>query len=937
MVSKITSTFLFATLLATLFWSGALQASPSQAACVTDVAAGGSHTMLVRSNAYGMGRNDLKQAAIAYGNSNLPLRANVGYGGLVEKIVTGTQHSLAIKVDQTLWAWGYNYKGQLGINRTDPSYTRSEVGNGGWKDVAAGNEHSVGVTVDGSLLAWGVGYMLGTGSTSTAAVRAPVLVGVDTDWDIVSAGANHSVALKTDGSLWAWGINLYGQLGDGTVTSSFTPKQVGPLDASWLAISAGYAFTVAIKDDGTLWTWGWDSNGALGLGDQATTHQRIPVQVGTDTDWDKISAGGHHALAIKKNGSLWGWGANSDGQVGDGTYVDKNEPVWIDASGDVHWKDISAGGPGWTINNGGAHSAGIKLDGTVWTWGHNQDGQLGKGLYDNSNIVPEQIMRYVMTPSVDGQGTVSPSTPQVVSCDAAKTFTFTVDDHYHLAYYNGSCDYGSFTDNQDGTWTFLADENRIEESCTVKAKIVIDTYTLVYTAGDHGSIAGSAVQTIDYQSDGVMVSAVPDTGYHFLSWSGGVITASRTDTKVIANLGVTANFTIDTYTVNSSVLGGNGTIDPVDNQTVDYGATPAFSLDSATGYQVGAVTGSCGGSLVNTTFTTSPVTSNCTVVANFALKVPPVISEGDTITVTMSEDADPIAFSLVLNATDANADVLHWSIFSNAGKGVASASGTGDFQTINYTPNQDVNGNDSFAVQVSDGALSDVITVNVTINPVNDAPIIDEAPEIEVTMDEDGNPTAFSLTLNASDADNDILTWSINSDGTIGTATATGTGTTKAIAYVPDQDQYGSDSFVVQLSDGLLSDTITVSVIIYPGNDAPVFTSKEIISFRDGVALVGQITASDVDGDMVTFKLLDSADKDLFALTPAGTLSFNNPPDIKIPLDANADNEYEIIVQADDNTVSATHTSEQSITVKLNGCTFFTIPTGGGGVVVICL
>jgi VCBS repeat-containing protein len=193
----------------------------------------------------------------------------------------------------------------------------------------------------------------------------------------------------------------------------------------------------------------------------------------------------------------------------------------------------------------------------------------------------------------------------------------------------------------------------------------------------------------------------------------------------------------------------------------------------------------------------------------------------------MSEDGSPTPFSLTLNATDADvADTLTWSISTPAAKGTADASGTGLSKAITYTPNADYNGSDSFVVQVSDGTLTDTITVSVTINPEKDAPVITESDPASVSMSEDGSPTPFSLTLNATDADvADTLTWSISTPAAKGTAGASGTGTSKAITYTPTANYNGSDSFVVQVSDGTLTDTITVNVNIAPQDDPLVIAT----------------------------------------------------------------------------------------------------------------
>jgi alpha-tubulin suppressor-like RCC1 family protein len=230
----------------------------------------------------------------------------------------GGNHSLAIKADGGLWAWGYNSCGQLGL------------GDGG-------------------------------GGTNR---NVPFRVGGDADWAAVSAGYEHSLALKADCSLWAWGDNYYGQLGDGTDAQRNAPVRVGG-DNDWVSVSAGGRHSLAIKADGSLWGWG-NIIGSLGYGD---TQWNVPTRVGGDNDWASAVAGASHALALKVDGGLWTWGNNMFGQLGVGDFEDRTAPTLVGAATD-----------GWAAVAGTYyHTAAIKGDGGLWTWGRNDFGQLGDG------------------------------------------------------------------------------------------------------------------------------------------------------------------------------------------------------------------------------------------------------------------------------------------------------------------------------------------------------------------------------------------------------------------------------------------------------------------------------------------------------------------------------------------------------------------------------
>jgi alpha-tubulin suppressor-like RCC1 family protein len=287
-------------------------------------------------------------------------------------IAAGLIHSLALKSDGTLWAWGNNFCGQLGdgtaVDQTAPVRIGKDTT---WIAIEAGDYHSLGLKSDGTLWAWGLNSYGQLGNGKTANKTAPVQIGKDATWARVSAGAFHTVALQKDMTLWAWGNNLHGQLGDGTTKDKTAPVRIGT-DNRWFAVSAGDQHTVALNwCDGcwttyTLWAWGFNAYGQLG--DGTTADKTSPVRIGMDTTWNKVSAGSHHAMALKKDGTLWAWGNNSHGQMGDGTTENKNSPVQIGT--DSKWVSISAGG---------LHSLALKLDDTPWSWGGNNHGQLGDG------------------------------------------------------------------------------------------------------------------------------------------------------------------------------------------------------------------------------------------------------------------------------------------------------------------------------------------------------------------------------------------------------------------------------------------------------------------------------------------------------------------------------------------------------------------------------
>ena len=291
-----------------------------------------------------------------------------------KQVACGVYHTSAIKTDGTLWTWGYNSFGQLGDNttawRSSPVQTISAGTN--WKQVACGVYHTSAIKTDGSLWTWGYNPYGQLGDNTTVDKSSPVqTVAGGTNWKQVACGYYHTSAIKTDGSLWTWGNNNYGQLGDNTNTAKSSPVQTISAGTNWKQIACGGYHTTAIKTDGTLWTWGYNSQGQLG--DNTTAWRSSPVQtIAGGTNWKQVACGSGHTSAIKTDGTLWTWGYNGYGQLGDNTIVSKSSPVQTIAGG-TNWKQVACGSN---------HTSAIKTDGTLWTWGYNYSGQLG----DNTQV-----------------------------------------------------------------------------------------------------------------------------------------------------------------------------------------------------------------------------------------------------------------------------------------------------------------------------------------------------------------------------------------------------------------------------------------------------------------------------------------------------------------------------------------------------------------------
>jgi len=327
----------------------------------------------------------------------------------IKALAGGDGYSLALKRDGTVWAWGNNHWGQLGNGTTGDSNIPVQVKDRndptgfltGVQAIDAGVFHNIALKNDGTVVTWGANFVgqLGDGTDDSSEpdqdvphsypVNVKDLNGVDdlTGVEAIAAGGVHSLALLEDGTVAAWGYNVFGQLGEGSnIEFSNTPREVIKLSGVE-AIASGLFHSLALLEDGTVKAWGSNTTGELGYGTAgvnqfSNTPGTVKNADGTPLDGVKQLAGGGDApegdpsteafsLALKVDGTVAAWGANDQGQLGDGTTTDRHAPVKV-----ANLSGIKA------IDGGAGHSLALTTSGKVWAWGDNEYGQLGDGTTD---------------------------------------------------------------------------------------------------------------------------------------------------------------------------------------------------------------------------------------------------------------------------------------------------------------------------------------------------------------------------------------------------------------------------------------------------------------------------------------------------------------------------------------------------------------------------
>ncbi|OYU82735.1 MAG: hypothetical protein CFE24_14345 [Flavobacterium sp. BFFFF2] len=317
--------------------------------------------------------------------------------GSFQNIYLGGKVCFLLDTQGTLWAGGYNGQGAFGIGNTNTysSYVALSGNYSGMKSLVLDDNYGAMIKADGSLWTWGENthYQIGDGTNFTR--LNPVRIGTATDWKGLYYGAAAVIAQKNNGQLWGWGERLSGILTNNVSISDGGFVKIPSLlssDTDWAKVAVGTNIALAQKTSGVLWSWGGDDHGGIGRA-SATASASIrfnPAPINTDTDWKDFSTLSHTSYAVKNNGTLWGWGDNGYGQLGNASGQNSWVPIQIGT--DTDWDRVYAGTD---------FAMAVKTDGRIFTFGGvNYFGQLGNGTFNTTG--PEEFYPNMYAINVPG-------------------------------------------------------------------------------------------------------------------------------------------------------------------------------------------------------------------------------------------------------------------------------------------------------------------------------------------------------------------------------------------------------------------------------------------------------------------------------------------------------------------------------------------------------
>ena len=774
-------------------------------------------------------------------------------------VTIGDWFTLAIKADGTLWGWGYNQYAQLGAENTLAKriVPGQVISNTDWQTVSSSGEFSLAIKTDGTLWAWGYNFygQLGDGTTSIRTI--PVQIGTANDWAAVAAGSVHSLAIKKDGTLWAWGYNFDSQLGDGTTTTRTSPVQIG-IGYHWSSVTTGGSYTMAIRADGTLWGWGDNYYGQLG--DDSRMIKRRPVQIGSDTDWVTVSSRYGHTLGLKSNGSLWAWGNNRSGEHGNGTTTLQTRPMLVGSEHD--WATVSAGA---------GFSMAIKTDGSLWVWGINSTGELGDGTTTNKHW-PVKIgdaatciaacAGYKLSLAIFSEAAVAkPSKPALVAgsdtgrsasdgitTDNTPEFYGTAPPNTIVSVYINDIEVATTTVNAQGDWVYALPAEKALAEGVYQIKVQASD-----AEGNLSAMSGVLNLTIDQQAPSVLTKnlriGLDANGKAIIAYNavdGGtsdlvtaaanlVFSLSRSE-FACADIGSEVEITLQVLDEAGNTASGTATVTVTDETSPLIVSGQSFSIDenTASAVVVGqvAATDNCSihqfGISAGNTNNAFAINSAGTIKVNNAEALDYEINTTFVLTITATDAHDNHASQMVTvqlnnlndevpvlaaipavtsneetlisftaSATEPEGDVLTFDLAGDVPAGATIDAATGVFSWI---PTE-VQGpaSYSFSVRVSDGRHSAVKEVVIVVNEVNQPPVFTSDP---IRTARQGETYAYQLMA----ADADLPQNTLEYQALEIPSWLSFDATTQTLSGTPNGDVLENNVIRLQVSDGQATD-----------------------------------------------------------------------------------------------------------------------------------
>ena len=772
------------------------------------IAAGAYHSLAVRggNEVMAWGRNDIGQLGIGTSGEGTDKTVPSILNGLenIIDLAAGENHSLALSDDGSVWSWGNNSHGQLGIGDsgggTEIDQPKKVLLLTDIIAIDAGYAHSLALQDNGTVWTWGsnTNGQLGNGKSGIdTSEDTPTLIQTLDNCVDVAAGYGHSVALKKDGTVWTWGFNSSGQLGDDSEIDRNYPAIVPGL-SNIIAIAVGDYHTVVLKNDGTVWAWGDNPFGQLG--DGTTTMKKTPVRVVDIANVTSIAAGYVHTLALRNDGTVWGWGGNVFGQLGDNSTDMRTRPV----KSDIFPKAIA-------VEAGHYHSLVLKSDGSVWSFGSNSFGQLGDSTLQ-AQTLPLQVH------GVNNLGTLDIGIPYFVSEDSQTgAILFAITDEEtpseHLIVTAASSNPRLVPE----TSLTLEGTGKIRTITVRPAKNQFGKATITLTVSDGlSTTTDSFTLWVNEINDGPQIS---DIGYQSIDedTSSPNIPFTISDMETPADyLLVSASSSNTDLIPNTNILiTGTGTA-----RTIQV--TPAHNM-----YGIATITieVSDGFAVVSDTFTVRIKDVND----------PPEIS--DILDQITDEDTPTGAIEFIISDMETPATNLVVTASSSDPLKVPVSNilfdGTGSNRTVTILPLPDQNDHVQITLNVSDGSLNAQKSFDLYIAPVDDSPRISKISNQETYEYVTTLPVAFTVT-DAETPSEDLILTGVSSDTLIVSndgITFGGEGAYRTIIISPQENQFGTTDITIGISDGNNTVIETFSLTVNPQRDWDVLDA--IVTYSD--------------------------------------------------------------------------------------------------------